>query len=106
MRTQWSAVRGERGAVAAEELSEYYVSSELERTVEGMHVAVPEESWTPITGWSAEQMGQWLRSVVRHMKPERYRKAKRGPKKKKPRRTRFVKEKRIATARLLKSEQT
>ncbi|MDB5311862.1 MAG: Transposase domain protein [Gemmataceae bacterium] len=100
-----AAVRAEHGAEAAEEVSEYYVSAELERTVEGMAVAVPEENWAPIAGWSAEQMGAWLRAVVRPMKPERYKKATRGPKKNKPRRTRFASKKHIATARLLKSEQ-
>jgi hypothetical protein len=100
-----AAVRGEHGAAAAEELSEFYVSAELERTAEGMAVAVPAETWAPIAGWSPGQMGAWLRSVVRHMRPERYRKAKRGPKKPKPRRTRFAKEKHIATDRLLNGVQ-
>ena len=52
-----AAVRGEHGDEAAEELSDFYVAAELERTVEGMGIAVPEEVWEPITRWTAEQMG-------------------------------------------------
>lgn len=96
-----AAVRGEHGAGAAEAVSEYYVSAELERTVAGMGVAVPADTWAPVAGWSAAQVGAWLRSVVRHMSANRYRKATRGPKKPKPRRTRFARAKHIATARLL-----
>jgi Transposase DDE domain len=101
-----AAVRGEHGAAAGEAVSDYYVSAELERTSAGLAVAVPEEAWSPIARWSVEQMAEWLRAVVRGAKLERYRKAKRGPKKPKPRRTRFAQEKHIATARLLKGEQT
>lgn len=104
--TVLAAVRGEHGAVAAENLSAYYVSAELVRTSEGLAIAVPPSVWSPITAWSAKEMAGWLRAVVRHARLERYQKAARGPKKPKPRRTRFPKHKHIATARLLKNEQT
>ena len=91
-----TAVRAEHGTKAADALSEYYVSAELERTTEGMAVAVPDESWAPIAGWSAEQMGGWLRAAIRGMDRARYRKAARGPKKK-PRRTRFAQKKHITS---------
>jgi hypothetical protein len=101
-----AAVRGERGLAAADGVSDYYVAAELERTSAGLAVALPEASWSPVSGWSVEQMAGWLRAVVRRAKLERYRKATRGPKKPKPRRTRFAQKKHIATARLLKGEQT
>ena len=101
-----AAVRGEHGDEAAENLSDFYVAAELERTVEGMEIAVPEEEWEPIVGWTAEQMGAWLRSIMRQARLERYRKAKRGPKKPKTKRTRFAAKKHISTARLLSGKQT
>ena len=99
---EWAQVR----ALAADGVSDYYVAAELERTSEGLAVAVPKASWSPVGGWSVEQMAGWLRAVVRRANLERYRKATRGPKKPKPRRTRFAQKKHIATARLLKGEQT
>ena len=101
-----AAVRGERGVAAADGVSDYYMSAELARTSEGLTIAVPEASWSPIAGWSAQEMAMWLRTVVRRAKLERYKKAVRGPKKSKPRRTRFAQKKHIATARLLRDEQT
>lgn len=101
-----AAVRGEHGGEAAENLSDFYVAAELERTVEGMGIAVPEEVWAPIAGWSVEQMGAWLRSIMRPARLARYRKAKRGPKKPKARRTRFATKKHVATSRLISGEQT
>ena len=101
-----AAVRGVHGAEAADELSDYYVSSELARTTEGLDIAVPVATWSTIGGWSVGEMVVWLRAVVGRAKLARYRKATRGPKKPKPRRTRFARKKHIATARLLRDEQT
>jgi len=104
--TVLAAVRSERGSAAAEGVSDYYLSAELTRTAEGLAIAVPAVLWSPIAEWSAKAMAVWLRSVVRRAKLERYQKAVRGPKKPKPRRTRFAKKKHIATARLLRDERT
>ncbi|MDY3556275.1 hypothetical protein R5W24_005438 [Gemmata sp. JC717] len=101
-----AAVRGEHGDEAAEERSHFSLAAELERTVEVMELAAPEEVWEPIPRWTAEQMGAWLRSVMRPVQLDRYKKAKRGPKKPKPRRTRFAAKKHVATARLSNGEQT
>ena len=101
-----ASVRGEHGDEAAEKLSDFYVAAELERTVEGMEIAVPEEAWQPIAGWTAEQMGAWLRSIMRQARLDRYKKATRGPKKPKPRRTRFAAKKHVATSRLISNKQT
>ncbi|WP_143393550.1 hypothetical protein [Fimbriiglobus ruber] len=101
-----AAVRGEHGHEAAETLPDFYVAAELERTIEGMNVAVPDEAWEPIAGWTAEEMGAWLRSIMRQARLERYEKAKRGPKKPKPRRTRFAAKKHVATSRVISGEQT
>ena len=101
-----AAIRGVHGAEAADELSDYYVSSELARTTEGLDIAVPVATWSTIGGWSVGEMVVWLRAVVGRAKLARYRKATRGPKKPKPRRTRFARKKHIATARLLRDEQT
>jgi hypothetical protein len=99
-----AAVRGVHGAAAAETLSDYYVSAEVARTASGLEIAVAEATWSPVGSWSVEQMAGWLRSVVRRAKLDRYRKTRRGPKKPKPRRTRFARKKHIATDRLLRDE--
>ncbi len=76
------------------------------RAAHGAEVAVPEETWAVIGGWSVGQMADWLVGLARRANLRRYRKATRGPKKPRPPRTRFAEAKHIATARLLNGEQT
>lgn len=100
-----AAVRAGHGAEAADGVSDYHLALEVSGVCPGLWVAVPEETWVVIGGWSVGQMADWLVGLARHANLRRYRKATRGPKKPRPPRTRFAKAKHIATARLLNGEQ-
>jgi hypothetical protein len=97
-----AAVRGaQRQARVDERLSDYYVAEELAGTYRGMMIALPEAAWQPLADLSERDFVSWLSGIARRVKLERYEKQVRGPKKPRPRRTRFAKAKHVATARLL-----
>jgi hypothetical protein len=100
-----AAVRAAHGA-AADGVSDYYVGLEVAGACPGLWIAVPEETWAAMGGWSVGPMADWLVSLARRAKLGRYRKATRGPKKPRPPRTRFADAKHVATSRLLNDEQT
>jgi hypothetical protein len=101
-----AAVRAAHGAAAADGVSDYHVGVEVSGVCPGLGVAVPDEAWVAMGGWSIEQMADWLVRLARGADLRRYRKATRGPKKPRPPRTRFAEAKHISTARLLNGEQT
>jgi hypothetical protein len=67
-----------------EELSAYEVAQEVEQDLSGMQKALPEEYWERFATLKAEEMAWWLRTIASGICWERYRKAKRSPKKPKP----------------------
>jgi hypothetical protein len=83
------------------ELSEYHLALEVRGKYQGMMVALPAEEWAGIRAMSTEEFASWLLELARGVDLKRFPKKPRGPKKPKPRRTRFAKKKHIATARLL-----
>lgn len=100
------ALRHVHGVAATEQVSDYHLALEVSSVSRGLAIAVPDETWSEMGGWSVEQMSQWLLSLAKRTKLSRYPKAKRGPKKPKTRRTRFADKKHVATSRLLDDEQT
>jgi hypothetical protein len=84
-----------------EEVSEYFLADELAGTYRGMMVALPPAEWAAVAAASTTAVAGLLRRLVKTADLSRYQKSTRGPKKPKPRRTRFAKAKHIATARLL-----
>jgi hypothetical protein len=90
--------------VVAEGVSDYHVAVEVAGVAPGLAVAVPEEAWAGIGGWSVEAMAGWLIDLASRADLGRYRKAARGPKKPQPARTRFSKAGHIATDRLLRGK--
>lgn len=101
-----AAVRAADGAEAADGVSDYHLALEVSGACPGRWVAVPEETWAAMGGWSVGQMADWLVGLARRANLRRYRKATRGPKKPRTPRTRFAEAKHIATSRLLNGEQT
>jgi hypothetical protein len=101
-----AALRAAHGAEAVDGVSDYHLGLEVSGVCPGLWIAVPEETWAGMAGWSVVRMADWLVGLARRANLRRYRKATRGPKKPKPPRTRFADAKHIATSRLLKSEQT
>jgi len=99
------ALRAAHGAEAVNGVSDYHLGLEVSGVCPGLWIAVPEETWVGMGGWSVGQMANWLVGLARRANLGRYRKATRGPKKPKPPRTRFPEAKHISTARLLNGEQ-
>jgi hypothetical protein len=92
--------------VVAEGVSEYRVAVEVAGVAPGLAVAVPEESWAGIGGWSVEAMAGWRIGLAHRADLTRYRKASRGPKNPRLARTRFPTAGHIATDRRLRGKQT
>jgi IS4 transposase len=104
-----ATVKGALGAVhglekVAAEVSDYHLALDVAHKYEGMMIALPPEEWRRLRQWSEAAFAEWLLDLARRVKLERYPKNKRGPKKPRPRRTRFAKAKHLATARLLAEE--
>lgn len=64
------------------------------------------EEWDGLARRTEAEFVDWLLDLAARVKLERFRKKPRGPKKPRPRRTRFAKAKHISTARLLAEERT
>lgn len=90
----------------AQEVSTYYMADELSGTYRGMLIALPPDKWKDLATWEVKTMANWLLSLARDADLKRYRKHPRGPKKPKPRRTRFAQKKHISTAKLLAAEKS
>lgn len=100
-----AALRAAFGTEKVEaEVSNYYLADEISGTYRGMMVALPPETWSEFAILDVPTFAQWLIDMVRHVNLRRFRKSPRGPKKPRPRRTRFTKEKHISTAKLLAAE--
>jgi hypothetical protein len=99
------ALRAAHGAGAADAVSDYHLAVEVSGAIMGLGIAVPAEAWSAVPQWSVDRMSAWLVGVARRAKLSRYTKGTRGPKKPKPRRTRYANARHVATARLLKGEQ-
>lgn len=100
-----AALRAAHGASKVEaEVSNYYLADEITGTFRGLEIAVLAEEWTELTTWTVPTLAQWLVALAKTVKLSRYRKSPRGPKKPRPRRTRFASKKHISTAKLLAAE--
>ena len=89
-----------------EEVSGYYIATELSRTYGGMMVALPPERWAPMADRSASEVAELLQRVARKAHLPRYQRHPRGPKKPSPNRTTDKHKPHVATARLLAQRQT
>lgn len=81
-------------------LSMYYLASEVAVVSQGMQIAIPSHEWhLRYAELSAEQMAEALTNHARHVRLKRYRKDRRGPKKPSPKRT--GRKSHVSTARVL-----
>jgi hypothetical protein len=88
-----------------EEVSDHHLGAEIAGKYEGMMIAIPERHWRPFRKSSVRELASLLRQLAGNARLARFCKHPRGPKKPKPRRTRFAKASHVATARLLASEE-
>jgi hypothetical protein len=106
-----ATVKSALGAVhgiekVAREVSDYHLALEVRGKYAGMMVALPPADWRPLLRLTEAEFAQWLLDLARRVDLQRFRKKPRGPKKPRPRRTRFAEAKHISTARLLAKERT
>lgn len=99
-----AALRAAHGEKSIEAVSDYFLADEIAGTYRGMMIAIPGEHWQPLTHADTPTLATLLIDLAKKANLRRYRKTPRGPKKPKPRRTRFAKAKHIATSRRLAVE--
>jgi Transposase DDE domain len=100
-----AALRAVHGTELVErEVSDYFLADEIAGTYRGMMIAIPEKHWQPLANVDTQTLATLLVDLAKKAHLSRYKKSPRGPKKTKPRRTRFAKKKHIATSRLLAAE--
>jgi len=86
----------------ANEVSGYYLAGHLERTYDGMMIAIPDEEWRIFRKMSTKRFIQILQQLAGKVDLAKFRKHKRGPKKPRQERTRNPKQPQVSTAKLLK----
>jgi Transposase DDE domain len=80
-------MRSEYGAEKVEtDLSRYFMADEIGQVYRGMMVALPPDEWAIFRQMSFKQYVTFLKRLARNVDFERYPKARRGPKKAKPKR--------------------
>jgi hypothetical protein len=76
-----ASLRTVHGAKPVEDMSHYYMALEVRQTYVGMMIALPPAYWAAFAELSPADLAKTLREVAEHVKPPRYRKTRRGPKK-------------------------
>ena len=80
-------MRAEHGEAKVEaDLSRYFIASEIGQVYRGMMVALPPEEWTVFRDMGMGEYAAFLRRLARGVDFSRYPKARRGPKKARPKR--------------------
>lgn len=83
-------------------ISGYYLAGELAAAYHGMVIAVPSEEWTRHFGsLSAQELARILKALAAKVRPDRFRKNVRGPKKPRPKRSSGKRHPHVSTARIL-----
>ncbi len=99
IRTSLAAAHGEE---CLDQISAYYVSDEIRGMMRGMMVAIPDTQWQRQFGQlTPRQMANLLVRLAARVDLECFRKHTRGPKKPKPKRTKYKRKTHVSTARIL-----
>lgn len=86
----------------ANDVSGYYLAGHLERTYDGMMIAVPEAHWKIFQTMSAGTFNHTLLQLAEKVNLAKFKKHKRGAKKPQPKRKSDAKKPHVSTAKLLK----
>lgn len=98
-----AALYAEHDQEDVDQMSQYQVSIDTVKPMEGMLTAINEEEWNRLTPQSQSGIANFLRQVSRRVNVKSYRKSVRGPKKPKPPRKRCKSGTHVSTAKLLES---
>lgn len=95
-----TAVHGSQ--VKREDLSGYYLAEELAAAYHGMMIAIPAKQWTRhFASLTPTALARILKLMASKVRPDRFRKNVRGPKKPRPKRTSAKRHPHVSTARIL-----
>ena len=83
------------------ELSGYYLASNIARTHDGMMIALPEGEWVVFQTMPLPKLAEVLLDLASNVKLSKFRKSRRGPKKKPPKRDKYSNHNHVSTANLL-----
>lgn len=92
---------GERDEEEVNEISHFHVSKNVSDKTEGMLIAITVREWTGLIPRTIHGIASLLTKVAGKIDLRDYHKSKRGPKKKKPHRSRNVASSHVSTAKLL-----
>ena len=96
-----ASVQAVQGEDVARNLSTYYLANEVERSADGMSIALDETFWkNKYANLTPTQMASELKQLARNIRPSKYQKAKWSPKKK-PKKMNKKKRNHVSTARVL-----
>ena len=84
-----------------DEVSMYYLSLEIRQAWDGMQVALPADRWRRFAAQSDNDFAATLMEMASRMHLHRYKKHKRGPKKKPPKKTKYKNGGHVSTAKLI-----
>lgn len=98
-----AALRAVHGTEEVQNLSHYYMTLEVRQNYPGMLIALPPQRWTRFSKMTPGLLAKVLRHIAHHVRPERYRKAKRGPKKPPPKKDKYKNGGHVSTHRLLEA---
>ena len=93
------SVHGEK--TITDNVSGYYIATELERTHEGMNVALPASEWAVFATLSRADFVKILIQLAKNVQLEKYKKNRRGRKKPKQARKSSKTEPHVSTSKLL-----
>jgi hypothetical protein len=98
-----AALRSVHGEdTVANEVSGYYLAGHLQRTYDGMTIAIPDEHWVIFQRMNAQTFARTLAQLANNVNLAKFQKHKRGPKKPKPKPTHYSDQPHVSTAKLLK----
>lgn len=99
--TIFAALYATHDEESVQETSHFHVSKNVSDKTEGMLIAITAEEWDDLIPSTTRGVASLLKKVAGKIDLGKYRKARRGPKKKKPHRSRNVASSHVSTARLL-----
>jgi IS4 transposase len=102
-----AALRSQYGEeVIANELSGYYIASNITRTYDGMMIAILATQWDIVRDMSLKVFCEFLLKLANNVDMEKYKKSKRGVKKPRPKRDKYKGSPHVSTAKLLTAKKT
>ena len=97
----FAALYAEHADEEVEQVSHFHISKEVSRYTDGMLVVLDDQAWRNLAPRSERGLARLLRTIAQQIVLVEYKKHTRGPKKKKPKRSRNTKASHVSTARLL-----